>query len=791
MGMDTFRDWTELNGLWDAGQRRLEGLGGLSSHAQGSRHRHRGLPRLPARSRADGRDGHEVVGVDTGFYKHGWLYNGVPQTARTLAKDIRHITAEDLEGVDAIVHMAELSNDPLGELLAEHHLRRSTTRARCGWPSWPSEAGVERFVYMSSCSVYGVADGDGRRDQRRSTRRPRTPSARPWSSATCAALADDDFSPTFLRNATAFGASPRQRFDIVLNNLSGLAWTTKKIAMTSDGTPWRPLVHGLDIAKAIRCALDAPREAVHNEIFNVGSDEQNYQVREIAEIVGDGLPRLRGHLRRPPAATTAATRSTSTRSASSCPASRATGTPQRGAAPAARGLQPHRHGRRDLHRPRPHPAQAARAPDRAPSQVDAELFWTTADRVIITTTAHRRASSIIDLELRERRPRLLRPHLLPRGVRAPPAWSPPSSSATCRSTTRAGTLRGHALPGRRRTRRPSSCAAPRARSSTSSSTCARTRRPTAAARRGRAHRGQPARAATCRRTFAHGYQTLADDTEVHLPGQRRLHARRRARAALRRPGARHAAGRCRSTVISDKDAAWPLLAEADARRSRDAADRVIIVDTALAAARRPRATRSGSPWSAPGFMGRGLVNQIVNSRARAWSSSADRATAPPASAERAYREAGVDRRRRSSTTPQALDRGGRRRACRRSPTTPRRSPTPTAIDAVVDVTGAVEFGAHVVAGGDRARQARRPDERRGRRHRRADPAPAGAEAAGVVLTGCDGDQPGVQMNLFRFVRGIGLTPAGLRQHQGPAGPVPHPDHPEGASPSSGARTRTW
>jgi len=137
--------------------------------------------------------------------------------------------------------------------------------------------------------VYGVADGEV---DETSPINPQT------AYAECKALverdldtlADDTFSPTYLRNATAFGASPRMRFDIVLNNLSGLAFTTGKIAMVSDGTPWRPLVHGLDIAQAIRRVLDAPRDLVHNEIFNVGSSEQNYRVREIAEIVGDAFP---------------------------------------------------------------------------------------------------------------------------------------------------------------------------------------------------------------------------------------------------------------------------------------------------------------------------------------------------------------------------------------------------------------------------------------------------------------------------------------------------------------------
>jgi nucleoside-diphosphate-sugar epimerase len=232
--------------------------------------------------------GHEVIGVDTGYYRQGWLYNGVAETAKTLAKDIRNITVEDLQGVDAIVHMAELSNDPLGELLSEvtytvNH-RGSVRLAELA-----IEAGIERFVYMSSCSVYGVAEGTV---DENSPINPQTAYAdcKTLVERDLRKLASDSFSPTFMRNATAFGASPRQRFDIVLNNLSGLAWTTSKIAMNSDGTPWRPLVHGLDIAKSIYCALEAPRDVVHNQTFNVGSNEQNYQVREIAETVANEFP---------------------------------------------------------------------------------------------------------------------------------------------------------------------------------------------------------------------------------------------------------------------------------------------------------------------------------------------------------------------------------------------------------------------------------------------------------------------------------------------------------------------
>ncbi|MFB2768151.1 NAD-dependent epimerase/dehydratase family protein [Pelatocladus sp. BLCC-F211] len=233
--------------------------------------------------------GHEVIGVDTGFYKVGWLYNGTEFTAKTLNKDIRHITPEDLQGVEAVVHMAELSNDPTGQL-APNITYDINHKGSVRLANLAKESGVRRFVYMSSCSVYGVAtEGDVTEE---SAVNPQTAYAecKTLVERDVKPLADDDFSPTFMRNATAFGASPRMRFDIVLNNLAGLAWTTKEIKMTSDGTPWRPLVHALDICKAIVCTLEAPRDIVHNQIFNVGDTANNYRVKEIAEIIADAFP---------------------------------------------------------------------------------------------------------------------------------------------------------------------------------------------------------------------------------------------------------------------------------------------------------------------------------------------------------------------------------------------------------------------------------------------------------------------------------------------------------------------
>ena len=234
-------------------------------------------------------EGHDVVGLDTGYYRTGWLYNAIQNAPRTIYKDLRDVTADDFDGLDAVVHMAELSNDPTGELRPgiTHEINHlgSVRIAELA-----KAAGVERFVYMSSCSVYGVATGDDVTEL--SPVNPQTAYAdcKTLVERDVALMADNSFSPTFMRNATAFGASPRMRFDIVLNNLSGLAWTTKEIAMTSDGSPWRPMVHALDIAKSVSCVLSAPRDAINNEIFNVGDTAHNYQVREIAQIVAEVFP---------------------------------------------------------------------------------------------------------------------------------------------------------------------------------------------------------------------------------------------------------------------------------------------------------------------------------------------------------------------------------------------------------------------------------------------------------------------------------------------------------------------
>jgi nucleoside-diphosphate-sugar epimerase len=235
--------------------------------------------------------GHDVTGLDTGYYRDGWLYDEMSEkSVLSIDKDIRNITEEDLSGFDAIVHLAELSNDPLGQhnptlTYQINHLGSVQLATNC------IRAGVSRFVYTSSCSVYGAGDGGSYKTEE-SQPNPQTAYAncKVLVERDLSALASDNFSPTFLRNATAYGASPRMRFDLVLNNLSGFAWTTKEIKMTSDGTPWRPLIHVRDICHAVACALEAPRQVVHNQVFNVGSTSENYQVRDIAQIVAETFP---------------------------------------------------------------------------------------------------------------------------------------------------------------------------------------------------------------------------------------------------------------------------------------------------------------------------------------------------------------------------------------------------------------------------------------------------------------------------------------------------------------------
>ena len=236
--------------------------------------------------------GHEVVGLDTGLYRDGCLYidsPGMPMAPRTVFKDLRIVEPADFAGFDAVVHLAELSNDPLGQNRPEITYRinhegsvRIAQAARA--------AGVRRFVYASSCSVYGMGTGEFLDEG--SPVNPQTAYAecKVRVERDLKPMADDKFSVVFLRNATAYGPSPRMRFDIVLNDLCALAWTKRRIAMVSDGSPWRPIVHVEDICEAMRCAVEAPVAAINGQVFNVGATTENYRVREIAHIVADTFP---------------------------------------------------------------------------------------------------------------------------------------------------------------------------------------------------------------------------------------------------------------------------------------------------------------------------------------------------------------------------------------------------------------------------------------------------------------------------------------------------------------------
>ena len=234
--------------------------------------------------------GHTVVGLDTGYYAEAWLYD-LPEYKKiqTIRKDTRDVTVEELIGFDAIIHLAELSNDPLGQIDSSVTFEINH-KASVNLAKKAKDGGVSKFIYMSSCSTYGIAkDGVATEE---SIPKPQTDYAKCkiLTETGVSKLASDNFSPTFLRSATVFGASPRMRFDIVLNNLAGLAWTKREIKMHSDGSPWRPLIHIKDLCQAIVAILEAPREVVYNQIINVGDNNQNYQVREIANIISDVFP---------------------------------------------------------------------------------------------------------------------------------------------------------------------------------------------------------------------------------------------------------------------------------------------------------------------------------------------------------------------------------------------------------------------------------------------------------------------------------------------------------------------
>ena len=232
--------------------------------------------------------GHDIVGLDSFLFEGGTF--GPDRThIDSLRMDLRDVQVDDLRGFDAVMHLAALSNDPLGDVNPQitydiNHLG-SVRLARLA-----KEAGVNRLIFASSCSLYGVAGDEMLTEE--AAFNPITPYgvSKVLFERDVAKLADDDFSPTFLRNSTAYGVSPRLRADVVVNNLVAIAFTTGEVLIQSDGTPWRPLVHIEDIARAFLAVLHAPRELIHNEAFNVGRSEENYRVRDLGELVEQVVP---------------------------------------------------------------------------------------------------------------------------------------------------------------------------------------------------------------------------------------------------------------------------------------------------------------------------------------------------------------------------------------------------------------------------------------------------------------------------------------------------------------------
>lgn len=235
--------------------------------------------------------GYEVHGVDTFFFRNCDLEPG-ETVSLEIFKDIRDITPEDLKGYEAVLHLAALSNDPMGDLNPELTFDINA-RASIRLAQSAKAAGVRRFLFASSCSMYGAA-GDAVLDED-APLHPLTAYAvsKVQTEQGLSELADDDFSPVYLRNATAYGISPRFRADVVLNNLVCWAVTTGQIRILSDGTPWRPIVHVEDIARAFEAMLHAPQDVIHNQAFNVGLKDENYQVRDLADIVRDTVPDCR------------------------------------------------------------------------------------------------------------------------------------------------------------------------------------------------------------------------------------------------------------------------------------------------------------------------------------------------------------------------------------------------------------------------------------------------------------------------------------------------------------------
>ncbi len=230
--------------------------------------------------------GYDVTGFDVCFYSHGNLTHKNLPYYQLIKKDVRDVTADELKGFDTIIHLAALSNDPLGkineELTYDINYKASVNLAKMA-----RDAGVNRYIFSSSCSLYGAGQGKFLNEESESNPVTAYGKSKIMAETEISALADDHFSPVFMRNATAYGVSQRMRFDLVVNSLTAFARTTGKIQILGDGTPWRPLVHIKDISDAMIAALEADKNAIHNQAFNIGDDNENYQIKSIAEKVKD------------------------------------------------------------------------------------------------------------------------------------------------------------------------------------------------------------------------------------------------------------------------------------------------------------------------------------------------------------------------------------------------------------------------------------------------------------------------------------------------------------------------
>jgi len=229
-----------------------------------------------------------VVGLDIDYFSDCTLVPDLVEIP-TIRKDLRDVTAKDLVGFDAVIHLAALSNDPIGNL-NEAWTRDINSRGTIRLAKFAKQAGVSRFIFSSSCIMYGMSEAVVVDEN--APLAPQTEYARSKVDAETALrrLADDRFSPTFCRNGTVYGLSPRMRFDTVLNNLMGSAFTTGRVVIHSDGTPWRPVVHVEDVARAFLAVLQAPLEIVHNEAYNIGADELNHRISELGQIVAETVP---------------------------------------------------------------------------------------------------------------------------------------------------------------------------------------------------------------------------------------------------------------------------------------------------------------------------------------------------------------------------------------------------------------------------------------------------------------------------------------------------------------------